>query len=193
MQLYQISKIVFNQLKLDLSPLLIYHNYQHSKSVFESTKLIAESESLSSKQKKIVLTAALFHDTGFINNPESIDHEDRSCDYASNILPFFNYKFEEIKEINRCIMSTKLPQTPDGYLSEILCDADLFYLGTEKYDRVSHNFFLELKNFDKIKNEKEWLIKQVEFLERHHYFTKFAKEKLDPIKQKNLRAIKKQL
>lgn len=193
MQLYKISKIVFEQLKLDLSPLLSYHNYQHSKSVFESTRLIAESENLSPKQKKIVLTAALFHDTGFITNPESLDHEDRSCEYAINILPFFNYNSDEIKEINQCIMSTKLPQTPNGYLSEILCDADLFYLGTEKYEHVSQNFYIELKNFDKIKNEKEWLIKQVDFLEQHQYFTKFAKEKLDPIKQKNLRTIKNQL
>jgi predicted metal-dependent HD superfamily phosphohydrolase len=117
-------------------------------------------------------------------------HEQRSVEFANQTLPDFGFKEKEINEINKLIMSTQLPQNPDGYLSEILCDADLYYLGTKDYFIISERFYQELRNFNKINNEKDWLIMQIDFLERHQYFTKFAKQNLEPIKQINLKLLK---
>ena len=35
-----------------------------------------------------------------------------------------------LMRFDACILATKLPQMPDGLLQEMLCDADLYHLGT---------------------------------------------------------------
>jgi hypothetical protein len=68
-----------------------------------------------------------------------------------------------------------------------LCDADLYHLGTD--DFVEKNKLLRQevnRNYDHDISKKEWRQINIEFLQRHRYFTDYAKEKLEPMKQKHL-------
>jgi predicted metal-dependent HD superfamily phosphohydrolase len=38
-----------------------------------------------------------------------------------------------IEKVKACILATEMPQKPVGLLQEIICDADLFHLGTEDF------------------------------------------------------------
>jgi hypothetical protein len=118
----------------------------------------------------------LFHDAGFLETYNN--HEEASCNIARRCLPQFDYSDEEIEEVCKLIMVTKLPQRPASKLEYILCDADLFYLGTDTYFYTSKKLFDELKAVHLIKNNKQWYNLQVNFLHSHRYFTKVLSAKM---------------
>ena len=88
------------------------------------------------------------------------------------------------------IMATKLPQTPTNESGKFLCDADLFYLGSDQYAINAENIYLEFKKSGFVKTKKEWLLKQADFLSTHTYFTQTAKLEREPQKKIVLEEIK---
>ena len=69
------------------------------------------------------------------------------------------------------IMATKIPQTPNTLLEQIICDADLDYLGRSDFFTIANLLFNELREMKIISDEKEWDRIQVKFLKGHRYFT----------------------
>ncbi|MEL7063459.1 MAG: phosphohydrolase, partial [Bacteroidota bacterium] len=89
------------------------------------------------------------------------------------------------------IMATKIPQSPTSHLARILCDADLYYLGTSKFYDVGQTLYQEFLDRGIVNNEQEWNRIQLNFLQSHTYFTQTAKEILGPQKAHYLSEIKK--
>ncbi|PWT77674.1 MAG: hypothetical protein C5B59_03355 [Bacteroidetes bacterium] len=83
-------------------------------------------------------------------------------------------------------MYTHLPQKPLDKTGEILCDADLYYLGTTDYTSYAENLYQEWLNIGLIKGRQEWTEKQIKFLHSHHYFTATALKKLSVTQHQNL-------
>ena len=184
MQFEQAYSFLMNKLEEGLSKKLEYHNAQHTKDVIESVKYLCKKENINEYDTLIVSTAALFHDSGFL---EAVDnHEEISCSIAVKYLPQFDYSEIEISRICDLIMATKMPQMPGDELSNILCDADLLYIGTGKYYQIAENLFKELKHLGLVKNWNEWRQKQIDFLQSHHYFTQSANEEFTSKKTHNL-------
>ena len=98
-------------------------------------------------------------------------------------------KRTEINTIINIILSTALPQSPHTLLEEIICDADLYYLGTDQFYDKGNLLFKELQAQQKIKDEKEWYSFQIDFLSSHRYFTKTAQQLLQLQKQIHLQSI----
>ncbi len=136
-------------------------------------------------------TAALFHDSGFIIKAKG--HEEISCNYAKEYLPSFGYSEEQIKIICGMIMATKIPQTPQTKLEEIIADADLDYLGRDDFFEISDCLYKELLSSGVVNNEEQWNVFQVDFFEKHHYFTQLSKELRDEKKEKHLVIIKSKI
>ena len=63
----------------------------------------------------------------------------------ANILPDYGYSKEQIKQIQRLIEVTKIPEKPQNNLECIILDSDLYYLGTDDYKRISN--FIENGKF----------------------------------------------
>ncbi|MGI8580646.1 MAG: YitT family protein [Chitinophagaceae bacterium] len=184
MQFEQAYSFLINKLEEELPKKLEYHNAQHTKEVVEAAKHLCKKEGIDEYHTSILSTAALFHDAGFLEAVEN--HEEISCLIAVKYLPQFDYSEKEITRVCDLIMATKMPQTPHDELSNILCDADLLYLGTGKYYQGAENLFKELKHLGLIKNWNEWRQKQIDFLEFHHYFTQSANEEYTSKKIHNL-------
>jgi len=184
-QFEKVRKTVLPELKKGLPVHLTYHNYQHVINVITATDYLLQKESVPEEDRWMILTAALLHDSGFLQTYQN--HEEVSCDFARDILPGFDYGEECIEEICRMIMATKIPQTPQDRYGEIICDADLFYLGTDDFVPVANNLFIELKSIGAVKTEKEWDEKQLSFLHQHQYFTKTAVTELAPKKAANVK------
>ena len=53
--------------------------------------------------------------------------------------------FDEIDAICEMIMATRIPQTPANLMQEILCDADLDYLGRDDYFMICDRLLMEIK------------------------------------------------
>jgi len=188
MQYEQLYSFVINKLENELPSWLTYHNAEHTKNVIAASLHMAQAEGITGDELILLKTAALFHDTGFLEN--HYKHEEISCKLAHKYLPDYDYNMKQVDLICRMIMATKLPQTPKEELGKYLCDADLFYLGTDKYEEYAEKIFLEFKKTGQVKSKTDWQIKQADFLSSHNYFTKTARLEREPQKQIVLKKIK---
>ena len=84
----------------------------------------------------------------------------------------------------------EIPQNPKNLLEEILCDADLDYLGREDFFKIGNHLFEELKSYKIVNTEREWDLLQIRFLEQHQYFTKTAIAIRKPKKDLYLKLLK---
>ncbi|MEO6905703.1 MAG: YitT family protein [Ginsengibacter sp.] len=168
---------LIGKLEKELPTYLHYHNAEHTKDVLGAAEQLAMSENILGNDLTILKTAALFHDSGFLET--YTDHEEISCDMARKWLPQFGYNKEDIEKICILILCTKIPQTPQNMLAEILCDADLYYLGTDKYSVNADKLYKELHEAAFVKNRDEWQNEELKFVEEHHYFTTTARKNLD--------------
>jgi len=188
MQLQKLEAFILEKMRSELPHYLTYHNIHHTEDVIQHSLQLGETEGLSAYELSILHTAALLHDSGFLIS--NIDHEHLSCNIAREYMPQYGYTNEEIERVCRIIMTTQLPQSAFDKLSQFLCDADLYYLGTGNYQLYSGRLFRELKHFSPALTNEEWIKQQIHFLEAHVYFTDNAKEKLNPHKKVNLKQIK---
>ena len=153
-----------------LSPVLYYHSIRHTMDVLTQAQRIAEAEAVFSEHEIFLLKiAALFHDTGFLIQYNG--HEEASCRLALQELPLFGIDNDDIANINSMIMATRIPQSPPNKLAEVLCDADLDYLGRSDFYEGGDRLYNELKALGKISDKMEWDKIQVKFLKQHSYFT----------------------
>ncbi len=153
MQLHAARTFIFHKLEKELPAYLGYHNAHHTKRVTEYALQLASAEKISPYETDILATAAWFHDSGFIEIYDG--HEEVSCSIARKHLPEFDYTQEEIEEVCKLIMATKMPQNPSTKLEEILCDADLYYLGTEHYFPIADTLYHELQIAGFSKKQKQ--------------------------------------
>jgi len=157
------------RLEREMPDYLTYHNADHTKQVIEGAEKIARSENVTGDDLTLLKTAALFHDAGFLQ--QSHGHEEISCIMAREFLPEYGYNDDQIEHICRIIMATQIPQTPFDKLSEIICDADLSYIGEKNYYNNAEKIYREFRHTGMLKTDTEWQLMQVEFLSKHHYFT----------------------
>lgn len=183
-----IKQPILSRLEKELDPRLGYHNISHTLDVLKQAEIIARQEGVSDNHDMLLLkTAAVFHDSGFLFVYKG--HEEKSCEIVSeNLKEIFNK--DDIKKICGMIMATKIPQTPHTVLEQIICDADLDYLGRDDFEPISSHLYKEFITFKIIPDNCVWDHLQIKFFESHHYFTKSASKKRNDIKLKHLDILK---
>lgn len=191
MRITDAGNFIINKLNDELPGYLIYHNSKHAIDVYDAAKRLAEGEGVVGDDLTLLLTAAYYHDAGFLVKAKG--HEEESCRIVQEVLPGFDYDAEQISRICGIIMATRLPQSPKNHLEEILADADLDNLGRDDFFDVSHDLFRESLFFDKVVDEKDWDQQQIDFIEKHQYFTKTAINLRQAKKDANLVRIKAQV
>lgn len=191
MQFNKVKKFILDKLKKELPKNLTYHSLGHIKDVYKAAEHLARLEGVDGEDLTLLLTAVLFHDSGFLIQQK--DHERVGCDIAREHLPEFGYSSKEIERICGMIMATKIPQDPHDKLEQIICDADLDYLGRDDFFSIGNKLFDELCMYGIINTELEWNKLQVRFLEKHHYFTPSAKKLRKAKKAENLALIRSKI
>lgn len=189
MQFTATVRQLLRRMQNELPQELHYHNIAHTKDVYRAARRIAVNENLSDQDTKLVLTAALLHDMGFVVAMDN--HEELSCRLAREILPKNGYSSQEIAQVESIIMVTKLPQNPQTLNERIMCDADLDYLGRDDYYDISERLFEEWNLVGRHLERDEWEMIQVKFLSAHRYFTETCLREREPKKQEHLAAIKR--
>ena len=185
------GKYIISKLSKELPRHLSYHSVEHIVDVYHAAEQLGRQEGISVSDMKLLLTAAWYHDSGFLKGAK--DHEEESCRIAQDVLPGYGYSSAEIEKICGMIMATKIPQSPKNNLEEILADADLDYLGRDDFFIIGDKLFNELSVFGFIQTEAEWNQLQVRFLENHHYFTKSAISLRQSKKEAHLQQVKAKL
>jgi len=178
------SQFILEMLTRDLAPDLYYHSIDHTMDVYHTSKFLAEKERILPADIKLLLVAALYHDSGYLHQRE--DHETISCNIVRATLPGFDYPETDIEVICGIIMATKLPQQPHSLLEQIICDADLDYLGRDDFYEIGDRLYRELQAAGLIANKTDWDVLQVQFLQNHRYFTATAQSLRNEKKQAHL-------
>lgn len=163
---------VFAKLAHELDDVLVYHDIKHTADVVRAADRLCYLEGISQHDTIMVRTAALFHDVGFCE--QYMDNEELAAGVAREVLPQFGYTPEEVATIGQMIMATRVPHHPRNKLDEIICDADLDYLGRDDFHPIADNLKIELMHYGIIKTDKEWDEIQVKFFNLHRYFTSSA-------------------
>jgi len=191
MEFALVKKFILTKLRKELPKHLTYHSTEHTKDVYSSAIMLAKLEGVEGQELTLLLTAVLFHDSGFIRSNK--EHEQLSCEIASEYLPRYGYTPGQIERICGMIRATKIPQTPRNKLEQLICDADLDYLGRDDFFKIGNGLFEELCMYGIIGNEDEWNSLQVRFLEKHTYFTASAKKLRKQQKDEYIAMIKAKL
>lgn len=191
MEFEQVKKFILAKLKKELPKNLTYHSHEHINDVYRSAEMLAKMEGVSGKDLTLLLTAVLFHDSGFLKQQK--DHERVSCEIAMEHLPKYGYTPADIKRICGMIEATKIPQKPHNLLEELICDADLDYLGRDDFFKVGNGLFEELCMYGIIDSDYEWNKLQLNFLKKHKYFTRSAKTLRKPKKDEYIKMVKAKL
>jgi predicted metal-dependent HD superfamily phosphohydrolase len=169
-----------------LSKNIKFHTLQHTEEVVDACRLLADAAQLSPDDRYALMLAAWFHDTGYTTGT-SKDHEAASTEIVNQFMAGHAVDEGTQKKVMGCIAATKMPQSPDTPLEQIICDADLFHLGTDTFDEKNKLLRQELKEFgDNDVSKKDWRKINIRFLERHDYFTAYGKQKLQPVKDRHL-------
>jgi predicted metal-dependent HD superfamily phosphohydrolase len=167
-----------------------YHNLSHTQNVVANAGKIARYYNLDDRDFFIVTAAAWFHDSGYYIG-EGDDHERQGAAMAENFLLAKGVDQPTIDVIKNCILATKLPQSPQTLLEQIVCDADLFHLGTDEFSELNKQVRKEIEHkYGKKISKHEWRLGTIKLFEFHHYHTDYAHKFLDPVKQQNLEKLK---
>jgi predicted metal-dependent HD superfamily phosphohydrolase len=187
--LEDVKKYVLNYFDTHHDPELLYHDTDHTKGVVAAATRIANHYQLSDEDFFVVITAAWFHDIGY--HTDKANHEEGGAKLAADFLKQIKVDPKVIDKVTGCILATKIPQNPTGLLQQIICDADLFHLGTDDFADKSK---LLRKEFNIIKHldidKQLWRQKNIELLQSHTYFTDYAQLLLHDKQQKNLDKLK---
>lgn len=178
----QVSALLENKLSKNIK----FHTLTHTQEVVAACQIMADYYKLNEDDRFALVLAAWFHDTGYTGG-ESAGHEDRSIANVNTFISSYALSDAIKAKVTGCINATRLPQSPENLIEQIICDADLFHLGTGAFEEKSKLLRRELIDFgDNELSKKDWRKINIRFLQRHEYFTDYAKTNLEPEKQKHL-------
>ena len=184
----RLQEFIIKKLESEIPETCYYHNTGHVLDVLRAAEMIGEREKVSDSEMELLKVAVLFHDSGFTVNPKN--HEQIGCDFAKEFLPAYEYTSQEIETVCGMILATRYPQKPNNLLEEIICDADLDYLGRDDFFSIGNNLMKEMNLNGSIKDERDWNKLQESFLESHHYFTLTSNELRNEKKKAHLTKIR---
>lgn len=177
------KKVVRGILENEVLTNFSFHNMAHTQDVAKSAGVIEGHYLLNDDDRFIVFIAAWFHDTGFSAGCAK-GHEDGSIKLAADFLREHDMGPEVIERVSACIQATCVPQVPLSLVEKIICDADLYHLGTNKFETWSARLRQELKICSNCDNtDQEWRQADIDLLISHSYHTGFCQQKLQHVKQ----------
>jgi predicted metal-dependent HD superfamily phosphohydrolase len=169
---------------------LIYHNLYHTQQVVKAAIQIARHYNLNETDLFIVQIAAWFHDIGYLTGGAA-GHEERGAKLVEAYLQGTGVEPSVIDDVRHCILATQLPQRAVSLTEQIVCDADLFHLGTNDFEERNK---LMRKEAEAVRHEKiskeDWRKSAIRLLEGHQYYTDYCRLLLGDKQQENLAQLK---
>lgn len=171
---------------------LYYHGAHHTFDVVKSVHSLSVAEKLTNADFFLLLTAAYFHDAGYVYRYEH--NEAIAVKMARQSLPDFGYSNEDLDKIEGIIMATSHHIEPVTQLEKIMCDADHDYFGRHDYQKIAVSLRKELAVYEAEYSDEIWLSKQIKYLENNHkYYTETALATRQPKKEHRIAVLKEQL
>lgn len=190
-KVFDIYNKLIDRLKQELPEDLYYHGPHHTIDVVGAVKNYCFEEQIEKDHEDILIIAAAYHDAGFLTKYHQNEHE--GAKIARQDLLKDHINDDVIKQVEQLILSTSMSHHPENLFEQILSDADFDYFGRDDFHEISETLRQELNLHDHNFSKKEWDEVQVDFLEKHQYYTNTAKKLRLPKKLSNLNEIKERL
>jgi predicted metal-dependent HD superfamily phosphohydrolase len=185
----QVKRHIEDAFNSKLDNKLVYHNFSHTEHVVKHAEELANYYKLDEKASFVVLSASWFHDLGYLDKWE--EHEQRGAEAAAAFLAERGVDEETIMAVRGCILATKMPQSPKGLLQQIVCDSDLYHLGSDDFKDRNRLMRKETENLlGKDVSKDTWRLGTIKLMESHHYHTDYCINLLEKKKKKNLESLK---
>ncbi len=184
---YKAERHIMKVLQKGLTDKLHYHSIKHTQDVVKAVERLALMEGVTDEGLFLLKSAATYHDAGFVEQYDR--NEPVGARLAEEILPKYGYTNQHIETIKELIYATQIPHQPKNKLEEIICDADLDYLGRDDFHEIADKLRRELREHGKLDSDRKWDEIQVQFLTSHRYFTETAIQTRRPKKLKNLQEV----
>jgi len=184
------SAVSYARTRLDteLSPHLHYHRAAHTvDDVVPAVERLAEGEEIRGRNRALLVTAAWFHDLGFVERADG--HELIGVGIALAVLPALGYDDTDLHTLRGLILATTVPQRPTTMLERLLCDADLDVLGRADFFERNDALRSELAEAGMSTTTARWYRTQADFVGNHRYFTATARHTRDAGKAANWREL----
>jgi predicted metal-dependent HD superfamily phosphohydrolase len=189
----QAEDFVCKLLKDKLSVSYTYHNLNHTLEVVSAVKELLEGEKIGPIESEMVLLAAWFHDTGYINGCDN--HENSSIIIVSDFLREKNKSEKYIDAIGKLIKTTIYGYVPQNTLEKIIKDADYYHFTKKDYFVRCE---LLRKEWETVKQKKytdlEWTTENLKMLTQcHEYYTDYAIANWKPLKDQTIKLIQEKI
>ncbi|QSH41139.1 HD domain-containing protein [Lentisphaerota bacterium ZTH] len=181
------KKYVIERLRKELPEEIFYHGPQHTLDVIRACEVFAAGEVVAEHDVLLLKTAALFHDIGFIYRLQ--ENEGIGAEIARQELSGFGYTQTDIDKVARLIMATVLAHKPEDVLEKIIKDADLEYVGSERFERHAGELRRELAAHGRDFTDSEWLDFEIGFMKVHKFYTETCKGLRQKTKDRNLQKL----
>ena len=169
-----------------------YHNFEHTKNVVSGIEILCKAQKINEETKTILLLAGWFHDAGYVDGCEN--HEKKSIEIALEFLKDKKISADIQEKVTELIMATTYNYTPKNLLEKIIKDADNVHLANENYPNTLEQLREEWEvSINKTYCNTDWFVLNIDFLKNHTYYTKFAREKWQNLKEINLKTIEEKL
>lgn len=173
------------------NPTLVYHNLTHTEKVVARCTEIAAEYTLTPQEKFILLSAAWLHDTGHLMEI-GCGHEAKSVEIMRAFFQKNGIEKALTDQVAGCIMATAMPQQPKTLLEQILCDADVYNLGTDEFKQTDVLVKAEIEQTLKTRC-CNWDMSTLNFLKSHIFFTDYCNRKLKAGKEKNVHLVESRM
>ena len=189
---HYIRRLLRDELPEGLKFHIADHTLHPTKGVVSSANRIAISENISEHDRELLITAAYFHDSGYIRKYNK--NEPIGAEIAGRILKMIGYKPNEVAMIQTMILSTDLEREPKTHLEKILCDADLDHFGREDFFKLDGKIREEWRaeGID-VNDDLKWYKGTLEIITRHKYYTESQKKLREERRQKNIKSLLKKI
>lgn len=188
----EVALYVNHYMQVNNNPALFYHNEKHTHHVVEACNIIGSNSGLNKQEQMTLHLAAWFHDIGYLTKPDG--HEALGATMAAVYFRGKGLNEDIISQIEKCILATHMPQQPHGLLEQVICDADLQYLGSGDFEYISGMLRKEFAaEKGKVFTDEEWIRFNLDFLGNHGFYTSFARQTYNEQKRKNIHILEQKL
>jgi predicted metal-dependent HD superfamily phosphohydrolase len=167
-----------------------FHNPQHTIDVVAQARIMGLESNMSQTDMETLLIAAWFHDAGYTEMYEG--HEEVSISLAKAYLRTQNFPEDRIQAVCDCINATTMPQHPQTFVEQILCDADIANIGSDTFFEMSARLRSEHEIVKgKTYTDAEWYNVKHGICTSHRFHTEYAHTHFSPKQAENAAKLEK--
>lgn len=174
-------------------PEVCYHNLDHTLLIVDTVNVLGKYFGLTDEDLEDLFYAGWLHDVGYWDGVAE-GHEQQGANLAQTCLKELGLPDDRIHRIQSAILATKVPQQPKDLFESIICDADLSQLSSDLF--YYQTLLLRKEKESALRKEiplLDWLKGTRDFLNSHHYHSKYALRFFQPGKEKNMAILEEKI